>query len=382
MTSLPCLKNVDYESDDPLWLFTEASGSGLGAALFQGADWKGASPIAYDSHLMTPAEKNYPVHEQELLAVIHALQKWKMLLLGMKVNIMTDHHSLTYLLKQRNLSQQKARWLETLSDFDLQFQYIKGEDNLVADALSQKETTEEEVEITSKDVACVAALTELGNMLSKSMRTTVLKGYENDPFCLSVRKVLPLWENCAEIDGLLFVDSRLVIPKDDKLQQNLIKDTHIRLGHLGYLKTVIESCRDFFWPQMAKQVASFVQRFTTCQKTKAPTMAPTGKMLTPSFPRLPSSDLAIDFVGPLKTSNHHDMILTCTCRLSGFTRIIPCLQTDTADRSATRLFNGWLALFGALNQSLVTEIKRGCHTSGKITHQISHDNIIPPSGQR
>jgi hypothetical protein len=77
MTSLPCLKNIDYNSSDPLWLFTDASGSRLGAALFQGKDWKGASPIAYDSHLMTSAERNYPVHEQELLAVVHALQKWK-----------------------------------------------------------------------------------------------------------------------------------------------------------------------------------------------------------------------------------------------------------------------------------------------------------------
>jgi hypothetical protein len=98
---------------------------------------------------------------------------------------------------------------------------------------------------------------------------------------------------------------------------------------------------------MAKHTANLVQSCDTCQKTKAPTTAPTGKMLTPSFPRTPLSDLAIDFVGPLKASNQYNMILTCTCRLSGFTGIIPALQTDTAERSATRLFNGWLALFGA-----------------------------------
>jgi hypothetical protein len=108
--------------DNPLWLFTDASGSGLGATLFQGKDWKGASPIAYNSHLMTPAERNYPVHKQELLAVVHALQKWKMLLLGMKINVMSDHHLLTYLLKQQNLSRRQARWTELLADFDLQFQ--------------------------------------------------------------------------------------------------------------------------------------------------------------------------------------------------------------------------------------------------------------------
>jgi hypothetical protein len=354
MTSLPCLKNVDYKSDDPLWLFTDASGSGLGAALFQGKDWKVASPIAYESHLMTPAERNYPVHEQELLAVIHALQKWKMLLLGMKVNVMTDHHSLTYLLKQRNLSRRQARWLEILSDFDIHFEYIKGEDNSVADALSRKEITEGDGGVTRADIACVASLTELGSTLSDSIRTKIMSGYAEDNFCKSVKKVLPLRDDCAEVEGLLVIDGRLVIPDNGDLRRNLISETHIRLGHLGYLKTLVELRRDFFWPQMAKQVAKFVQSCETCQKTKAPTTAPTGKMLTPSFPRTPLSDLAIDFVGPLKTSNHYDMILTCTCRLSGFTRIIPCLQTDTAERSASRLFNGWLALFGA-PQSILSD---------------------------
>jgi hypothetical protein len=122
--------------EDPLWLFTDTSGSGLGAALFQGKDWKAANPIACKSHQMTPAKRNYPVHKQKLLAVIHALQKWKMLLLGMKVNVLTGHHSLVHLLKQRNLSQRQARWTEIIVDFDLHFEYIKGEDNSVADALS------------------------------------------------------------------------------------------------------------------------------------------------------------------------------------------------------------------------------------------------------
>jgi hypothetical protein len=157
MNSLPCLKNVDYNSDDPLWLFAEASGSGLGAALFQGKDWKLASPIAYESHLMTPAERNYPVHEQELLVVVHALQKWQMLLLGMKVHVMSNHHSLTYLMKQRNLSRRQARCTELLADFDLQFDYIWGEDNSVANALSCRDILDNSA-VTADNVACIVIL--------------------------------------------------------------------------------------------------------------------------------------------------------------------------------------------------------------------------------
>jgi hypothetical protein len=103
MTSLPCLKNIDYKSTDPLWLFTDSSGLGLGEALFQGKEWEQASPIAYESHLMTSAERNYPVHKQELLAVFHALQKWKMFLLGMKVHVMTLPENLAWMAASKFL---------------------------------------------------------------------------------------------------------------------------------------------------------------------------------------------------------------------------------------------------------------------------------------
>jgi putative heme degradation protein len=66
-----------------------------------------------------------------------------MLLLGMKVHVMTDHHLLIHLLKQQNLSRRQARWTEYSAEFDLQFDYIKGKENLVADALSRKQIAED-----------------------------------------------------------------------------------------------------------------------------------------------------------------------------------------------------------------------------------------------
>jgi hypothetical protein len=70
-------------------------------------------------------------------------------------------------------------------------------------------------------------------------------------------------------------------------------------------------------------------------------------MLTLEFPRLPLAHITINFVGPLKASSHYNMLLSCTCRLSGFTRIIPVLQNDTANKTASRFFTGWVALFGS-----------------------------------
>lgn len=202
MTTLPVLKTLDYESEDPIWLFTDASGHGLGAALFQGAEWDTSSPIAYKSRTMTPAERNYPVHEQELLVVINALQKWKLLLLGMKINIMSDHHSLTHLMTQRNLSRRQAHWLETLSQFDLNFKYLRGEDNTVADALSRVD-----------DVASC----EIASTLDEETRKTIREGYDSDEVCTRLRSTLPLRPGTEVKEGCIFVDGRLVIPNANGL---------------------------------------------------------------------------------------------------------------------------------------------------------------------
>jgi len=58
------------------------------------------------------------------------------------------------------------------------------------------------------------------------------------------------------------------------------------------------------------------------------------------------SAIALDFVGPLPKVSGYDMILTCTCRLTGFVRLIPCNQKDQAERTARRLYASWLSIFG------------------------------------
>lgn len=345
MTLLPHLKNIDFDCNYPVWLFTDASGSGLGAALFQGKEWKTASPVAYESRQMSPAEKNYPVHEQELLAVIHALNKWRMLLLGMKVNVLSDHHSLTYFLRQKTLSRRQARWIELLADFDVEFCYIKGEENTVADALSRKEIEDDAPSPIS--ISCVAALVKAGPTILARTRKAIVKAYAHDKFYRTVMDTMTPREDCRVVDGVLYVDHRLYIPSAALLRERLVEEAHQKVGHLGYLKTITDLRRDFFWPRMAKETEEFVRACEVCQKTKSSTQAPPGRMLTANFPRTPLSNLAIDFIGPLPRVSHYDMLLTVTCRLTGFTRLIPTCQSDTAKKIASRFFSGWVGTFGS-----------------------------------
>ena len=69
---------------------------------------------------MNAAKMNYPIDERELLAIIHALRVWRQYLLGKPFKIVTDHHSLQYLMTQPNLSKREARWVEMVAEFDFE----------------------------------------------------------------------------------------------------------------------------------------------------------------------------------------------------------------------------------------------------------------------
>jgi len=103
-----------------------------------GMTWETARPIAYDSIQLKPAEKNYPVHEKELLAIIRALKKWHFDLLGIPIYVYTDHCTLEYFNSQQDLSRRRQlRWQEFMSQYDMTIVYICGKDNTVVDALSR-----------------------------------------------------------------------------------------------------------------------------------------------------------------------------------------------------------------------------------------------------
>jgi len=69
-----------------------------------GTTWETARPVAFDSMTFKGAELNYPVHEKELLAVIHALKKWQVDLLSSSFFIYTDHKTLENFVTQKDLS--------------------------------------------------------------------------------------------------------------------------------------------------------------------------------------------------------------------------------------------------------------------------------------
>ncbi len=99
---------------------------------------QGGRPLAYESASFAPAEQNYTIGEQELLAVVFALRKWRTYLEGgaHPVRIVTDHLPLTYLPTKGTLGPRQVRWPEYLSRFNLEWVHTTGKNN-IADVLSR-----------------------------------------------------------------------------------------------------------------------------------------------------------------------------------------------------------------------------------------------------
>jgi ribonuclease HI len=131
LTTAPELAQPD--SSKPFDVYCDASSTGLGCVLMQDN-----RDIAYASRALKQHERNYPTHDLELAAVVHALKMWRQYLMGTHCNIFTDHKSLKYIFTQADLNMRQRRWLELIKDYDLEVHYHPGKANVVADALSRK----------------------------------------------------------------------------------------------------------------------------------------------------------------------------------------------------------------------------------------------------
>jgi hypothetical protein len=100
-----------HDQELPTVITPDASGDGLGIALEQIGNDRKLIPIAFYSRQFTQAERNYNVHDRELLAVMTAFKQWRHYLKGAKheITVQSDHHNLKYFTTTKILTGQQIR---------------------------------------------------------------------------------------------------------------------------------------------------------------------------------------------------------------------------------------------------------------------------------
>jgi len=127
-----------FDWDKPCILETDASDVAYaGVISHEGPDGL-LRPVIMFSHKFKDAERNWPIHDKELYAIVFAFQRYRHFLCGkFPVDVYTDHRNLAKFLSSTKLTGRLARWWVELSGNNFQIQYRTGKENVVADALSR-----------------------------------------------------------------------------------------------------------------------------------------------------------------------------------------------------------------------------------------------------
>jgi RNase H-like domain found in reverse transcriptase len=99
-------------------------------------------PIAFYICKLNPAQTRYTMTEREPLSIVETLQEYQNILLGHQIEVFTDHKNLVY--KTFNTKRVMRRWRLIIEEFGPKLTYVKGVNNVVADALSRTKMTEKD----------------------------------------------------------------------------------------------------------------------------------------------------------------------------------------------------------------------------------------------
>jgi hypothetical protein len=135
ISNCPKLYFIDDDTRrSPVFLHTDASDYGVGAYLFQERDGQ-EYPIQFLSKAFDKVQLRWATGEKEAYAIFYAVKKLKPLIRDLKFTLRTDHKNLTYI--NDSVNAMVVRWKLYLQEYTFKIQYIKGQDNIVADNFSR-----------------------------------------------------------------------------------------------------------------------------------------------------------------------------------------------------------------------------------------------------
>src|SRR5882672_5029821 len=131
---------IQPNQDMQLWLEMDTSSYATGAVLSQLCKDNKWHPVAFMSKSLSSAERNYEIHNKELLSIIQGLEEWRHILEGTKhmIEILYDDRNLMYFQESQNLNHQQACWSLFLSRFDFSLIHRPGQHSTKLDTLSPR----------------------------------------------------------------------------------------------------------------------------------------------------------------------------------------------------------------------------------------------------
>ena len=372
MTTAPVMALPDW-SVGAFIIRADASGRAIGGSLNQ-VQKKYERIILYWSRKMSKAEQATSVTEQEALAIVEIVKHCNWYLQGYKIIVYSDHKPLSFLGGYRSFVNPKInRWQLFLSQFDVEFRWIKGSENKLPDALSrafpegEEENSDSDQEQRATDTSRVrkialkvapvrlAAEADAFDPIPDFARYR--REQERDPEFGTLLAELESGvesERFVVHEGLLYRRparderyARLVVPAS--MRAELLQAYHSApwAGHCGSERMHLRVKQRHYWPGLCKQVYQHARACHACALRKRGNHGPPAPLQPHSLPSRPFETVSTDLVGPLPTSDPggYKWIVTMMCLATKFVEAVPA-RTGTAEEVAQILVNQLIARYG------------------------------------
>lgn len=376
VTNAPIL--IHFDRNKQCFVETDSSDYVSSGVLSQIGEDGLLHPVAFFSKKLIAAECNYEIYDKELLAIVRCFEQWRPELEGtdMPIQVLTDHKSLEYFMTTKKLTRRQARWAEFLAGFNFQVTYRPGKQNEKADSLTRKpgdqpkgneddrqkqqhqlvlpkERIHPEVQ---KDFE-VAVNEEEEEPNPRPIGERIAEAQAEDPFCKKVREMLRSGQrhsrevslpHCEVGEDKLYLKGLLLVPEDEDLRMELLKEIHESPagGHYGWKKLLSITRRQYWFPKMISYMQRLIRNCHICKRSSSPRDTYHGILNPLPIPEQPWRDISLDFVTGLPEVNGYNAILNVVCRLTKMRHFIPCkadgeLGTSAEETAKLMLTHVW-----------------------------------------
>ena len=230
------------------------------------------------SRALTETEQRYSNIERELLAIVFALERLNHYTFGRTITVQSDNQPLQSIWKKSivSASLRLQRLLLRLAHYNLNIEFLRGKENVVADALSRVcplQSSDSKTKDSNIDVIPVHHITQTAPV-SKTRLQELRLATQSDPILCSLAKtvhegwpqsrkdcpkeMLDLGSFRQEIseDGLLYKNQRLIMPHSERLET--LKVLH--LGHYAVDKMQLRALETVYWSRINKDILKYTSK--------------------------------------------------------------------------------------------------------------------------
>lgn len=346
-----------YSSSDPTELHCDASSLGYGAILLQQKSDKNWHPVFYFSKRTTDAESRFHSFELETLAIVNALNRFRIYLEGITFTIVTDCNSLALTLKKKHINPRIARWALELENYHYEIVHRGNERMRHVDALSR-----------NMEIAVVE---------SNSFEQVLAVEQGRDSHISELRSQLEIQEHSSfELsEGLVYrksEDDKLLFYVPECLEDNVIRSCHDQMGHFGVDKVQNLIKKVYWFPKMKEKIKSFIQKCLICIQFSPNSGKVEGDLHNIPKGKLPFETIHIDHLGPLETSKQkHKHILVVVDGFTKFIRLFPVRTTNS--KEAIACLTSYFQLFS--RPIRIISDRGTCFTSKEFSEFVEKNNI-------